>query len=289
MITREEAQEIAQEIAQETFKRLLNRYLQKVSSTPPADGQALVWEVDRGAYVPATPSGTGAPSDATYLVLSSNATLTAEEVVGATPGGELGGTWASPTVDATHSGSAHHAQAHGTSDHTSNGNWKVKHTDGSGDEVELALGAAGTFLRGAGTSAAPTMDTVYAYRTYFFHPLEDPGEAVTAGTSLDMVLSGSLEETVLQVDSHATTTGTAFTFEIEQAAGRVLDGVSWSNLTGDITHTAATHGNSLETTSFTDSTIAAGYKLLRFNISAITGTWKDMTIIMTTRSLIPIA
>lgn len=30
-------------------------------------------------------------------------------VVGTTPGGELGGTWASPTVDATHSGSAHHA------------------------------------------------------------------------------------------------------------------------------------------------------------------------------------
>lgn len=30
----------------------------------------------------------------------------------ATPGGELGGTWASPTVDATHSGSAHHTEDH---------------------------------------------------------------------------------------------------------------------------------------------------------------------------------
>lgn len=29
-----------------------------------------------------------------------------------TPGGELGGTWASPTVDATHSGSAHHGEDH---------------------------------------------------------------------------------------------------------------------------------------------------------------------------------
>jgi len=28
---------------------------------------------------------------------------------GATPGGELGGTWASPTIDSTHSGSAHHS------------------------------------------------------------------------------------------------------------------------------------------------------------------------------------
>jgi hypothetical protein len=44
-------------------------------------------------------------------------------VVGATPGGELGGTWSSPTVDATHSGSAHHAQAHNGAgaDHTYSG------------------------------------------------------------------------------------------------------------------------------------------------------------------------
>jgi hypothetical protein len=35
--------------------------------------------------------------------------LSAEIVVGTTPGGELGGTWASPTVDATHSGSTHAA------------------------------------------------------------------------------------------------------------------------------------------------------------------------------------
>ena len=35
-----------------------------------------------------------------------------------TPGGELGGTWTMPTVDATHSGSAHHAQSHAHSSHT---------------------------------------------------------------------------------------------------------------------------------------------------------------------------
>ena len=44
-----------------------------------------------------------------YLTTEADANLTAEVVVGTTPGGELGGTWASPTVDATHSGSAHHA------------------------------------------------------------------------------------------------------------------------------------------------------------------------------------
>jgi hypothetical protein len=54
----------------------------------------------------------GAPSDADYLVGTANAGLSAEIVVGTTPGGELGGTWGSPTVDATHSGTAHHAQLH---------------------------------------------------------------------------------------------------------------------------------------------------------------------------------
>lgn len=53
--------------------------------------------------------GGGAPTDATYLVTTADAGLSAEVVVGATPGGELGGTWASPTVDATHSGSSHAA------------------------------------------------------------------------------------------------------------------------------------------------------------------------------------
>jgi hypothetical protein len=53
--------------------------------------------------------GGGAPADADYLVGTAQAGLSAEIVVGATPGGELGGTWASPTVDATHSGSTHAA------------------------------------------------------------------------------------------------------------------------------------------------------------------------------------
>ena len=53
--------------------------------------------------------GDAGPTDADYLVGTANAGLSAEIVVGTTPGGELGGTWASPTVDATHSGSAHHS------------------------------------------------------------------------------------------------------------------------------------------------------------------------------------
>lgn len=81
-----------------------------------------------------------------------------------TPGGELGGTWASPTVDATHSGSAHHTRLHAvtdTSDHSA-GNWKVLYTNGSGQVIELALGADGTFLQGNGVSAAPSFAALVA-------------------------------------------------------------------------------------------------------------------------------
>lgn len=53
--------------------------------------------------------GGGAPTDADYLVGTANGSLSNEIVVGTTPGGELGGTWATPTVDASHSGSTHAA------------------------------------------------------------------------------------------------------------------------------------------------------------------------------------
>jgi hypothetical protein len=45
-----------------------------------------------------------------------------------------------------------------TSDHTA-GNWKVFHSNGSGQLVELALGADGTFLKSNGTAAAPSFAT----------------------------------------------------------------------------------------------------------------------------------
>jgi hypothetical protein len=59
--------------------------------------------------VAAATGGAGAPASADYLVGTASGALSAEIVVGTTPGGELGGTWASPTVDATHSGSTHAA------------------------------------------------------------------------------------------------------------------------------------------------------------------------------------
>jgi hypothetical protein len=67
------------------------------------NGAANMSHVEVGALA------TGAPASADYLVGTAQGALSGEIVVGATPGGELGGTWGSPTVDATHSGSTHAA------------------------------------------------------------------------------------------------------------------------------------------------------------------------------------
>ena len=54
-------------------------------------------------------------------------------------------------------GSSTHTRSHqmtGTSDHTA-GNWKVFHSNGSGEVIELALGATNAPLLGGGATAAP--------------------------------------------------------------------------------------------------------------------------------------
>jgi hypothetical protein len=79
----------------------------KVRLYAKSDG-LLYWKDDAGTEYPVdTGGGGGAPTTADYLVGTPQGGLSAEIVVGTTPGGELGGTWASPTVDATHSGSSH--------------------------------------------------------------------------------------------------------------------------------------------------------------------------------------
>lgn len=74
----------------------------------PNDGDVPSYDAGTDSLVMGPPSA-GAPDDATYLVATSDPGLSSEVVVGAAPGGELGGTWAAPTVDAVHSGSSHAA------------------------------------------------------------------------------------------------------------------------------------------------------------------------------------
>ena len=71
------------------------------TSTPSVlDDDAIVWTQFTG-------TGGVDLTGINFLVGTATGLLSAEIAVGTTPGGELGNTWASPTVDTTHSGSAH--------------------------------------------------------------------------------------------------------------------------------------------------------------------------------------
>jgi hypothetical protein len=87
-----------------------------LDTTANTTSRVLLDTIDGGTNWIATVVGsaTAAPATADYLVGTAQAGLSAEIVVGTTPGGELGGTWASPTVDSVHSGSAHIALSSAT-------------------------------------------------------------------------------------------------------------------------------------------------------------------------------
>ena len=89
------------------IRRLLG--LQDVNADAIAGGEVLVWDDGAGEFIPGAAGGGGAPTDADYLVGTANAGLSGEIVAGTAPAGELGGTWAAPTVVASHSGSTHAA------------------------------------------------------------------------------------------------------------------------------------------------------------------------------------
>lgn len=78
----------------------------RITGTP-SSGDVPVASSGTAAAWGSLASGGIAPSGADYLVGTAQAGLSGEIVVGTSPGGELGGTWSSPTVDTTHSGSAH--------------------------------------------------------------------------------------------------------------------------------------------------------------------------------------
>lgn len=102
---------------------------------------SLIYQSDGATWSTwASLSGTGAPTTADYLVGTANGSLSAEIVVGTSPGGELGGTWASPTVDATHSGSAHPT----SSENRVTGDVSIVSADTFYDGPSLTL-AAGTY------------------------------------------------------------------------------------------------------------------------------------------------
>jgi hypothetical protein len=95
---------------------------------------------------------TDAPNDANYLIGTANSGLTAEIVVGTAPGGELGNTWASPTVDSTHSGSAHHADAHTVVSHSDTSITGAELTQLSGISANVTDTNLNALTLGSGTT-----------------------------------------------------------------------------------------------------------------------------------------
>lgn len=98
--------------------------------------------------------GGGAPTDAGYLVTEASTGLSNEVVVGTSPGGELGGTWAAPTVDAVHSGSSHAAvQA-------------AAEATASADATTKASAAQAAAIAAAATDATTKADAAKARSTH---------------------------------------------------------------------------------------------------------------------------
>jgi len=136
--------------------------------------------------------GSGAPTDADYLVGTANGTLSAEIVVGTSPGGELGGTWGSPTLDdnVTVTG-----WALGTSTATSITSTNTGATTWTGNQqmgedsgqivLDAALSADGKYsgITESGTAGAPLAfgDLVYLAVVDSRWELADASAASTSG------------------------------------------------------------------------------------------------------------
>jgi hypothetical protein len=127
-----------------------------------------------------------APAGADFLVGTAQAGLSGEIVVGTTPGGELGGTWASPTVDTVHAGGTSHAgiiSTHEAASDPHTGYQKESEKGATGGYAsldgstlvpknQLGTGSPGTttYLRGDGqwmtiSTAAPTFSGARVHRT----------------------------------------------------------------------------------------------------------------------------
>ena len=158
-----------------------------------------------------------------YLVTEADANLTAEVVVGTTPGGELGGTWGTPTVDATHSGNAHHAAVTVAADLS-------PLITLSTQELSFAVQNANKVLAGptSGGDADPTMralvaadipsltayvpKTLYDAQSILAATADDTPAAVTVaeqrlvgrltGGNIDDITIGIADDNILQVDQY---------------------------------------------------------------------------------------
>jgi len=251
----------------------------KIQSLTPASGQFQVGthaEVNNGSltyfFFAFSEGGTGGgpPLDADYLVGTANPTLTNEIVVGTTPGGELGGTWASPTVDATHSGSAHHAQTH-AADHA-----KAGADDLAAQTIEVTmleattiqpdsddLGNDLTIRANAGIGSFIKIQSHDG--TSYYNLLNTQGGNGSFGgknyNAFGTNVVWSKSTLTIDANDEVTVPTTSWVYLTPNAgASDSLDGIGAGNLEGQIAILTPTAGNDI--TLVHDGTVTAGQKLM---------------------------
>lgn len=167
-------------------------------------------------------AGGGAPADADYLVGTANGSLSAEIVVGTSPGGELGGTWASPTID----------------DGVAVANWV------------LTTPTITTSLLPTSNDGAPLGDTTHQFSDLFLAEggvinwdngdatLTQAGDVLTlTGADLKITTAGNAATSVLTTDATQTLTNKTLT-----SSTNVLGGVTMtlgSDADGDMYYRAS--------------------------------------------------
>lgn len=168
----------------------------------PADGEAITWNDTTKLFEYS--SGSGAPTNADYLVGTANGSLSNEIVVGTSPGGSLGGTWASPTVDNdshTHTGATLSSIDISADTNLTAGD-ALTLTD---DDIDFDGGSAPAGELG-GTWASPTVNSVHSGSAHH------SAVTVTDTTTVNLTLTGQdiQADSLLTAGDHLTLTAADF-------------------------------------------------------------------------------
>jgi hypothetical protein len=229
-------------------------------STQAFGDTAVVGIVDSAARrdhkhaMPAAPTaasvGAG-PSTADYLVGTANAGLSGEIVVGTSPGGELGGTWASPTVDATHSGSTHaatQAAAESTAASALSGHVAAAdpHTGYLKESVVSGLAAPALTL-GTANSAGAALTAFATNSTIAAFDATVPAALGTAATGSAAFAARRDHVHLDPVVAHAAAGDPHTVYVLESAVPGGELGGTYASPTVDATHSGSSHAGVVST------------------------------------------
>jgi len=227
----------------------------------PVDNQVGVWTGD------GTIEGTtGLTYDGTNLGITGNIVLS-----GTVDGIDI-------ATDVAANTSARHARSHAitsTSDHTA-GNWKVIHTNGSGQVIELPLEAEGKVLTCHGVAAAPTFETPAVGKSESTYD-ETQSAGIMAGGAVTDNLDGTVDIAVLDVilKTTASPTGVNAIFSAENGNQIAAEtGLTFTDGTINYILINYNAGSPTVTSSVTDT--SNGYNIIKHSCVFREGTTLDI-------------